>query len=88
MATRTAILRTCLVLAFGVGACLPAFAPGIRAQQHHADLSTASADPTCLSCHPVAGVDMRHGGVPVVPTWMVYDERGCVGCHAVKDPRR
>jgi hypothetical protein len=84
-----------LGLAFVLGACLPAFAPAIRAQQHHRDLSPASADPTCMACHPSADElhghmkgQLRHGGPPVVPTWMIYDERGCVGCHDVREPRR
>lgn len=78
-----------LALAFIGGACLPAFAPAIRAQRHHASLSPAAADTTCLTCHRVAGeVVFEHGGTPVVPRWMVTDARGCVGCHDVKDPRR
>lgn len=78
-----------LAFAFVVGACLPAFAPAIRAARHHVALTPEAADTTCLACHPVAGdLPMEHGGTPVIPRWMLTDPRGCVGCHDVKDPRR
>jgi cytochrome c551/c552 len=78
-----------LLLMFVAGACLPAFAPAIRAREHHAALSPVAADTTCLTCHAVAGeVVFEHGGTPVVPRWMITDPRGCVGCHDVKEPRR
>lgn len=32
-------------------ACLPAFAPGIRARAHHGGLSSASAADQCMGCH-------------------------------------
>lgn len=86
--------RTTFILVVAVfgGACLPAFAPSIRATRQHAALSPAAADTTCMGCHPsqaemLAGPSV-HGGPPVVPTWMINDRRGCVGCHDVLEPRR
>lgn len=91
VASRPTISRAALVAAFVGGACLPAFAPPIRAHRHHGGLTPAAADPTCLTCHPTADEthgDGRDGGPPIVPMWMVFDRRGCVDCHDVREPRR
>ena len=34
-----------------LGACLPAFAPGIRPVDHHAGMTARSPDAVCMGCH-------------------------------------
>lgn len=34
-----------------LGACLPAFAPGIRVVDHHAGMTASTANDTCMGCH-------------------------------------
>ncbi len=90
--------RAILLAAALLGACLPAFAPGIRAAKHHRGVSPAAADTSCLGCHPTQVEAEAHGvahgaapiaaTAPIVATWMVNDRRGCVGCHDVREPRR
>lgn len=88
MARGSAIVFSMLGAAAVLGACLPAFAPPIRARGPHVATSPAAADTTCLGCHPSEHEAMAdHGGTPVVPTWMINDRRGCVGCHTVREPR-
>jgi hypothetical protein len=83
-----------LACALLLAACLPAFAPSIRARGPHRGLSPAAADPTCMTCH-VSAYALRDDpalarahAAPIVPAWMLTDPRGCVGCHVVREPRR
>lgn len=76
------------------GACLPAFAPRLRARGHHAGVSPRATDETCMACHP-SEYELREDPsvrarsmAPVVAAWMIADRRGCVGCHIVREPRR
>ena len=34
-----------------LGACLPAFAPGIRPVAHHAGMTASSSNDVCMGCH-------------------------------------
>jgi cytochrome c551/c552 len=84
--------RAILLAAALLGACLPAFAPAIRAAKHHRGVSPSASDTSCLGCHPTQreaeAHAIAHGAAPIVATWMINDRRGCVGCHDVREPRR
>lgn len=90
--TRMLRVRAILVAAALLGACLPAFAPGIRATKHHRGVRASAPDASCLGCHPTQveseAPEFAHGDAPIVATWMIADRRGCVGCHHVREPRR
>lgn len=90
--TRMLRVRGLLVAVALLGACLPAFAPGIRAAKHHRGVGASAPDASCLGCHPTQreseASGFTHGDAPIVATWMIEDRRGCVGCHRVREPRR
>jgi hypothetical protein len=79
-----------LLFAALAGACLPAFAPPLRARGVHRSVRTDAKAADCLACHPTeldlgpAAHTMRRGEASVVPKWMLDDTRGCVGCHHVR----
>lgn len=83
-----------LVVLAIAGACLPAFAPRLRARDHHAGVSPRATDETCMGCHPSEYELREDPGLrgralaPIVAAWMITDRRGCVGCHTVREPRR
>ncbi|MBK8235785.1 MAG: hypothetical protein IPK74_09535 [Deltaproteobacteria bacterium] len=87
-------IAAALVVLAIVGACLPAFAPRLRAREHHAGVSPRATDETCMACHPSeyelrADPGLRARAMaPIVAAWMITDRRGCVGCHIVREPRR
>ncbi|MFO0635041.1 MAG: hypothetical protein U0168_19530 [Nannocystaceae bacterium] len=86
------VIAAPLACALLLAACLPAFAPPIRARGPHRGLSPAAADPTCMTCH-VSAYALRDDPAPArarapTPAWMLTDPRGCVGCHVVREPRR
>ena len=65
--------------------CLSVYAPSIRTQHHHADLTRSDTADDCLSCHTVqrhsAHQAQPNADAPLVKDWMIDDERGSLHCH-------
>lgn len=69
------------------GACLPVFAPNIRAAGVHAGVSGSSDSPTCMGCHTSERDAMALGEpteAPIVADWMLAEPRTCVDCHRAR----
>ena len=74
--------------------CLRAFGPDLRPTGSHAAMGSTSDSDACMSCHEseaealarIQAHGHAHGmsEVPLVPDWMVTDERSCVACHVVR----
>ncbi len=46
-----AVLCVAGLLGAGAGGCITAFAPNIRREEHHTNMTTASTRGDCLGCH-------------------------------------
>jgi hypothetical protein len=84
-------LRYVLALVPLLSACLSAFAPSIFARREHATMRRTSPSSECLSCHPTEAQVGAHAvgkhEAPVVAQWMIEEQHGCLGCHAVLGAR-